>query len=125
MYPCRPLANSETSKISYALRRCLGILLLLSTTWAYGYGSMMGGGMMGGYTTAPQVNTNDNDPGAKLFQQDCSQCHALPSPLAHSADQWSAVIERMRAHLRQYGGRDLSDEETKAILGYLKKHAQH
>lgn len=94
-------------------------------------GGMMGGGMMGGSATSPQSNTDSNDqtsgndPGARLFQRDCSQCHALPSPLAHKANQWSSVVERMRTHRRQYGGRDLSDKETQSILDYLKKHAQH
>lgn len=118
----------------------LGTALLFNTTLAFGYGSMMGGGMMsggmmgggmmGGSAATPQSKTDsndqalDNNPGAKLFQRDCSQCHALPSPLAHKANQWPSVVERMRTHLRQYGGRDLSEKETKAILDYLKEHAQ-
>lgn len=100
-------------------------------------GGMMGGGMKGGSSTTPQASTNDDsqatdtaqtgakDAGATLFRRDCSQCHALPSPSAHKANQWPYVVERMRAHLRQYGGRDLSDDEAQSIEGYLKNHAQH
>lgn len=97
-------------------------------------GGMMGGGMMGGSSTTSQSSADDDsqandaarakDAGATLFRRDCSQCHALPSPLAHKATQWPSVVERMRAHLRQYGGRDLSDDDVKAIDGYLKSHAQ-
>ena len=124
---------------------------LLGSSWAWGHESMMGGGMMGpgmmhggmmggGYATSPQDDSKssqeDNTPsqedsnhgyktGETLFREDCSQCHALPSPLAHKAGQWPSVVQRMQSHLRQYGGRALSDDDIQAILGYLKKHARH
>ena len=105
----------------------LGLLLMLGGGWANAHGGMMGGGMMGGgmmggYASAPSDQSDGNDSGARLFQRTCSQCHALPSPSAHTAKQWPAVVDRMRAHIRQYGGRDLSDQQAQAIDDYLKKH---
>lgn len=34
-------------------------------------------------------------PGAKLVLQYCGQCHAVPSPSAHSATDWPGVVRRM------------------------------
>lgn len=33
--------------------------------------------------------------GASLLQTYCSQCHNLPGPGRHTADEWRAVLERM------------------------------
>lgn len=112
-------------KASIGLRLGLGLLVTLGVGAAFGHGGMMGGGMMGGDSSAPssQSGGSDTDTGARLFQRACSQCHALPSPSAHTAKQWPVVVDRMRAHIRQYGGQDLSDQEVQAIDDYLKKHA--
>ncbi len=38
---------------------------------------------------------NPTSQGAVAFKQYCMQCHALPSPRAHSADEWDTSLVRM------------------------------
>lgn len=61
--------------------------------------------------------------GASLFSSKCSRCHALPDPAQHTASEWPSVVSRMRQHLIQYKMNDLTDEQAKAITGYLGKNA--
>jgi len=35
----------------------------------------------------------------KMFAIACSQCHALPDPVQHTAREWPAVVERMKKHM--------------------------
>lgn len=35
----------------------------------------------------------------EMFSIACSQCHALPDPIQHTAREWPAVVERMRGHM--------------------------
>ena len=66
-------------------------------------GDMMGGGMMGGgmgggmMGQTPENNSNQRLPNqeskqAQLYQHYCSQCHTLPSPSAHTAQEWPSVV---------------------------------
>ncbi len=57
--------------------------------------------------------------GAALFQQTCSQCHALPDPKQHAASEWSTVVERMRQNVIAMGRREITDREAKEITAYL------
>ncbi len=58
-------------------------------------------------------------PGLALFRQTCSQCHALPDPVLHTADEWPAVVERMRRNMETMGKRVIEDRERDEIVGYL------
>lgn len=58
-------------------------------------------------------------PGLALFRQTCSQCHALPDPALHAADEWPAVVERMRGNMETMGKRVIADRERDEIVGYL------
>lgn len=62
--------------------------------------------------------------GAILFQQACSQCHALPDPMLHTSEEWPAVIARMRLNMVTMGKAPLSDLEAKNITEYLRMHAR-
>ncbi|TAK10427.1 MAG: cytochrome c [Candidatus Manganitrophaceae bacterium] len=64
-----------------------------------------------------------DSPGAGLFQQTCSQCHALPDPGQHTASEWPAVVERMRSNMAAMGKRVITEEEKRAITDYLVRHA--
>jgi hypothetical protein len=89
-----------------------------------GNGGMMGGygpGQGGGYERNPQQGYPDlNSSAGRLFAQTCSQCHALPDPRQHSAEQWPGVVARMEQHMRE---RKLplpgkyAIEEVEAFLG--------
>jgi len=74
--------------------------------------------------------------GAKLVGRYCVQCHNLPNPAMHDARRWPSVLERMV--LRMHGKGNLgvlmkemmagveapTEEEHRALLAYLRRHAQ-
>lgn len=73
--------------------------------------------------------------GARLMARYCSQCHGIPSPRRHTADDWEATGRRMlrrmdhMARMRGMMGRGMMDvaapsrAESDAILAYLREHA--
>ena len=90
--------------------------------------------MMGGMlppSIKPQDLPDPESQGAKLLSTYCAQCHHLPSPRMHAAEDWPRVAgrmlmrERMMAQMRgmmmQVKAPTPQDEE--ALLQYLKTHA--
>jgi cytochrome c5 len=65
-----------------------------------------------------------DSPGAALFQQTCSQCHALPDPKQHGPSEWPAVVERMRSNMQAMGKRVITEDEKKEIEAYLTRRAE-
>lgn len=69
--------------------------------------------------------------GAALLQRYCTQCHYLPGPGRHTAEEWPAVLERMdilmgvsRFYRGLLGPVDSPGEgERKLIRDYLQRHA--
>ena len=69
--------------------------------------------------------------GAALLQQYCMQCHQLTGPGRHTAEEWPAVLERMRMLMdvsRRFrglmGSIQMPDrEELRALGEYLSVHA--
>ena len=66
-----------------------------------------------------------NSQGGKLFARFCKQCHTLPSPSAHNAEEWPTVANRMfrmmddmAGHTRNIAIPSLADQEE--IIEYLK-----
>ncbi len=43
----------------------------------------------------PRELPDPGSPGAQAVEQYCTACHALPSPLIHSATDWPGVVRRM------------------------------
>lgn len=39
--------------------------------------------------------------GAQLVARYCSQCHGIPSPASHAAEDWPATMRRMLVHIEQ------------------------
>ncbi len=62
--------------------------------------------------------------GAILFKDICSQCHSLPDPSLHTAQEWSAVVKRMRANMQAMGRRVITDQEGTEIIAYLSNYAR-
>ena len=74
--------------------------------------------------------------GAQLTMRYCVQCHNLPNPAMHDAAKWPGIVERMvlrmegRGNMGQLmaemmaGVKAPSEEETRLIRLYLRKHAQ-
>ncbi len=109
-------------------------------------GGMMGGGMMMdragmkemmrgmmGDLLPPGINPEKlPDPqsiGAQLLAQYCTQCHELPGPGMHTADEWPSVVDRMNRRMRMMGGmmHDIkapTDNELLTLVAYLQRHAQ-
>ncbi|MDA8384339.1 MAG: c-type cytochrome [Betaproteobacteria bacterium] len=69
----------------------------------------------------PQVPLNS--PGGRAFSAACAQCHTLPSPLQHTADQWPAVVARMRQYEVGMGKTVTSEAAARAIIRFLQGHA--
>lgn len=68
--------------------------------------------------------TDLNTPAGKSFEVMCSQCHALPDPKQHTADEWSGVVERMTQNMKAMG-KPIPDRETlETIVEYMQRHAR-
>ena len=59
------------------------------------------------------------EPEAQLFQQTCSLCHQLPSPGAHTATEWEAVVVRMRMNAALMDVPEITGERADRIIAYL------
>jgi hypothetical protein len=87
-------------------------------------------------TFQPSQLPEPRSPGAALTLRYCVQCHNVPNPAMHHAAKWSGIVERMvlrmegRGNLGELmaemmaGVKAPSEQETAAIVGYLRKHAQ-
>jgi len=127
----------------YALTRIL-LLVMFSSTFFSGTASAMGGGsrgMMGSGSleTLPpglpaELLPDGQSTGAKLLQRYCTQCHPLPGPGRHTAEEWPAVLERMMARMDHMSGSFMSmmmgnidapsATERRTLGDYLQTHAQ-
>ena len=123
----------------------VGLALVVLTTLAavplfaqgmgYGMGNGGMGGMMGGNLPAvdPATLPDRDSPGAQILQSRCIQCHGLPAPNQHSAQQWPGIVERMQQRMAMMAQRPmgmmrgdiqpLSNEEAATLLGYLQQNA--
>ena len=62
-------------------------------------------------------------PGRDLFLHQCSLCHETPSPRAHTASGWQAVVERMQTTMAIMGVSAFTDAQMDTILIYLRPRA--
>jgi len=53
----------------------------------------------------------------------CARCHAVPSPMQHTADQWPLVVDRMKRYMYLRGMRMPDAKQTAALLEYLQAGA--
>jgi cytochrome c2 len=108
-------------------------------------GGMMGGMMMGGTGLAapnrqeleillaylqkhaqepidaakyPDLNTQ----AGQAFSAICMQCHALPDPRQHTAQEWPAVVGRMRGNMTTMGKIVPDETTTEEIIDFLRRH---
>ncbi len=77
----------------------------------------------------PQENTRVKLPepeseGAQMVKKFCSDCHAPPSPLAHTAKEWPNVIHRMQERRRMKAYELMSEHELGVTLKYLQQFAK-
>lgn len=66
-------------------------------------------------------------PGATLMGTYCAQCHALPSPVMHSATDWPSVVRRMWLRMDylpdSFGVHRPTPPERYTLLSYLTSNA--
>jgi hypothetical protein len=74
--------------------------------------------------------------GAQLSLRYCVQCHNLPNPAMHEPLKWPGIVERMVMRMEGRGNlgtlmsemmagvKAPSAEETRALIDYLRRHAQ-
>ena len=78
----------------------------------------------------PALLPDSQSQGGLLLTRYCSQCHNLPGPGLHTAEEWPVVEERMNLRMQMMSrsnmmGIDAPDNsEMQAILGYLQENAQ-
>lgn len=131
----------------------LGLIGIFVTAWFGSYREshrmsqmpgMMGGGMMNrdemkdmmkrmmpGMLPPGIKPENLPDPysrGAKLLPRYCNQCHNLPSPKMHTAEEWPAITDRMFARMSMMSGMMIgikypSSEEQLLMISYLKTYS--
>ena len=75
----------------------------------------------------PEVNS----PAGESFRRACGQCHTLPDPRRHTADEWPAVVARMQKNMewmnRVVGSKPIPGEpqlKIDDINAFLMRHAR-
>jgi cytochrome c2 len=75
----------------------------------------------------PEVFT----PAGEAFRLACNQCHVLPDPRRHTAQEWPAVVARMQENMqwmnRVVGTKPIAGEpqlRIDEIVAFLRKHAR-
>ena len=59
--------------------------------------------------------------GRQLYMTECSRCHELPDPRQHTANDWPAVVIRMREHSVQMLRRSPPQSQVQEIILYLER----
>ncbi len=63
-------------------------------------------------------------PEATLFRERCGVCHEIPSPAAHSPEEWPRVVARMRSNMALMNVKPaLPDAEATRIVDFLALHS--
>ncbi len=62
--------------------------------------------------------------GAVLYKELCSQCHPLPDPKLHTADEWPKIVDRMQSNMRSMGKKVITGNEKTEVVGYLTRHGR-
>jgi hypothetical protein len=77
----------------------------------------------GGRSLASSI-PDAGSPGAQVFSNRCSACHAVPHPARHDYSGWRYLVPLMEQRMTERGVGSLSGEERTLILAYLKEHAR-
>jgi cytochrome c5 len=63
-------------------------------------------------------------PGAALFKEFCTRCHALPDPKSHTPAEWAAILEKMQANMKVMNRKTMTATQQDEILVYLDTNAR-
>ncbi|VAW87161.1 hypothetical protein MNBD_GAMMA17-408 [hydrothermal vent metagenome] len=124
----------------------IGVVGLTTTGGScYSMGSMMDrDGMKGmmkdmmGAQLPPGIDPGDlpepQSNGAEHLGKYCTQCHEMPGPGMHTAEEWPRVVDRMNQRMQMMSGRSMmgmmhdiqapEDYELEVLIAYLQNHAQ-
>jgi hypothetical protein len=79
----------------------------------------------------PRRYPDVNGAAGEAFRMACNQCHALPDPRRHTADEWPRVVARMQENMewmnRVVGSRPVPGEpqlRVQEINAFLRRHAR-
>jgi mono/diheme cytochrome c family protein len=61
-----------------------------------------------------------DEPGAETYVERCSVCHETPSPQAHTAAEWDAVVGRMQGHMVTMDLDPLTPDQMARVKAYLQ-----
>ena len=90
------------------------------------WGGNMGGNMPDGIS--PEMLPSPDSEGAKVLTKTCTQCHGLPAPGLHTAQEWPSVVKRMQTHMRwssRWMKIDIpTEKELSVVIDYLQNHSQ-
>jgi len=73
---------------------------------------------------SPEALPSPESKGAVLFKETCSQCHTLPDPKLHTANEWPTVVERMQKNMQTMRRKVFTDQEKEELIAYLRDHAR-
>jgi len=80
---------------------------------------------------SPEQLPDPDSQGANLLSRFCSQCHGVPAPGMHTADEWPVVVARMNQRMQIMSNRHMmmrieapDKNAHKALIEYLEKYAQ-
>ena len=74
--------------------------------------------------TANAALPDTSSSAGQLTVRFCGQCHGPPNPSVHTADEWPAVIARMKQHMTTAGARIPDEEQTQIIIEYMRSHTR-
>lgn len=87
---------------------------------------MMGGALPPGID--PGLLPEPQSKGAQALRHYCTQCHGLPGPGLHTANEWPAVVDRMNRRMQMMKGMMRIEAPTPAelepLVAYLQRHAR-
>ncbi|HYD57137.1 MAG TPA: hypothetical protein VEB41_09540 [Burkholderiales bacterium] len=79
----------------------------------------------------PALYPDLQSPAGEAFRLACNQCHVLPDPKRHTAEEWPGVVARMQKNMewmnRVVGTQPIADEpqlRIEEINAYLRRHAK-
>lgn len=68
--------------------------------------------------------TDLSAPAGKLFEATCSQCHVLPDPKQHTANEWLGVVGRMTQNMKAMGKPQPDQATLETVIEFLQTHAK-
>lgn len=67
--------------------------------------------------------TDLDTPPGRAFSTTCMQCHALPDPKQHTAQEWLSVVARMHGNMAAMGKAIPDETTTSEIVDFLQRHS--